>query len=377
MRANYSELFNLAYSTAISESVKDEIINHIDLPICESEIEISENIYEGLYFLDELAYSNMSEGVVNDIIDRVFEGCSEEYLEEVYEAYVKFSALAYISEDSKFIYGPDGKPVGSYLRTPRAVQDILDKAKRRADRKAKVDRAISSVKGAVKDAAIAAGNKATEIGKNISNTATAAKNSTIEAGKRAKEATVNKATQTANSLKKATEPARDIASYTAHRAAEGGKSLLNKVKGAVGKVKDWWNDYTSRAKAYGDARRQPKYYKSSANTNNNPAPKAEEPKTVQDYKQLNLLDQKPAEVEAGKKEEEKPAEVETGKKEEESVEEKPAEEPAPKRRGRPKGSKNKNKNVDTASSKETASSIANSADTENAANDAEKKTVSA
>ena len=98
MAVNYIELFNLAYSTSISESVKEEIINNIKLPIFESEIEISENIYESIYFLDELAYSNMSEELVNSIIDDVFEGFSEEYLEEVYEAYVRAKTLMYISE---------------------------------------------------------------------------------------------------------------------------------------------------------------------------------------------------------------------------------------------------------------------------------------
>lgn len=98
MAVPYIDLFNLAYSTTISESVKDEIINHIDLPITESATEFSEDVYESLVFLDNMAYSGMSESVVNELIDKVFDGCSEEYLEEVYEAYIRAKALAYICE---------------------------------------------------------------------------------------------------------------------------------------------------------------------------------------------------------------------------------------------------------------------------------------
>ena len=98
MAVPYIDLFNLAYSTSISESLKSEILESTNLPLFESEITIDKDIYESIYFLDELAYSNMSEGLINSIIDDVFEGCSEEYLEEVYEAYVRAKALMYISE---------------------------------------------------------------------------------------------------------------------------------------------------------------------------------------------------------------------------------------------------------------------------------------
>ena len=100
MTVPYIDLFNLAYSTTISESLKDEIINQIEFPITESALELPEGIYESILFLDNMAYSEMSEAVVNELIDRIFEGCSEEYLEEVYEAYIRAKALAYICEDA-------------------------------------------------------------------------------------------------------------------------------------------------------------------------------------------------------------------------------------------------------------------------------------
>lgn len=100
MTVPYIDLFNLAYSTTISESVKDEIISQINLPVTESALEFPEDIYESIVFLDKMACSGISEGVVNEIIDKVFEGCSEEYLEEVYEAYIRAKALAYVCEDA-------------------------------------------------------------------------------------------------------------------------------------------------------------------------------------------------------------------------------------------------------------------------------------
>ena len=100
MTVNYKELFDLAYSTRISESLKDEILTIVELPIQESTIELPQDIYESIYFLDNLAYSNMSEDLANEMIDRVFEGCSEEYIEEVYEAYIQAKAIQYVCEEA-------------------------------------------------------------------------------------------------------------------------------------------------------------------------------------------------------------------------------------------------------------------------------------
>ena len=130
MAVPYIDLFNLVYSTTISESVKDEIINHIELPVTESATEFSEDVYESLVFLDNMAYSGMSESVVNELIDKVFDGCSEEYLEEVYEAYIRAKALAYICEDDS----PESWNSKTYkknITTPRAIKELEDKAKAR------------------------------------------------------------------------------------------------------------------------------------------------------------------------------------------------------------------------------------------------------
>ena len=130
MTVPYIDLFNLAYSTTISESVKEEIINHIELPLTEAAFEISDSAYESIVFLDSMAYSDMSEAVVNELIDRVFQGCNEEYLEEVYEAYIRVKALAYVCEDdSPESWNP--KTYKKNITTPRAIKELEDKAKAR------------------------------------------------------------------------------------------------------------------------------------------------------------------------------------------------------------------------------------------------------
>ena len=140
MAVPYIDLFNLAYSTSISESVKNEIIDSIGLPIFESEIEVPEDIYESIYFLDELAYSDMSEELISSIIDDVFEGFSEEYLEEVYEAYVRAKALMYISEGAA--------PIGlTGLR--KEFNDVANEKPKKSLFKRIVGGAADKIKGAV------------------------------------------------------------------------------------------------------------------------------------------------------------------------------------------------------------------------------------
>lgn len=291
MAVNYTKLFDVAYSTSIPESVKEAVFDRVELPITEG-LELSSDICECVRFLDNLAYSNMSEDLANSIIDDVFEGCSEEYIEEVYEAYVQAKSVQYISEadpdydpskysGDKFSYftkkgtarkGSYGLPMAVRERMrqeaqgKRAAKEKVQKAEARKEaikgffNKAKegVSNTVNAAKNAVeagksaanqvKNSAIEAKNKAvgtaSATGKAIQNKATEvgtnAKNAAIEAGQK---------------VKSATEPVRDLASYTAHKAVEGGKSFLNKIKGAVGKVKEWGKNYMAQAKAYGDTKR--------------------------------------------------------------------------------------------------------------------------
>lgn len=137
MTVNYKELFDLAYSTRISESLKDEILTIVELPIQESTIELPQDIYESIYFLDNLAYSNMSEDLANEMIDRVFEGCSEEYLEQVYEAYVQAKAIQYVCEGAA--------PIG--LKAIERESKAREEAQRRKEeRKQAVGKAVNNFK---------------------------------------------------------------------------------------------------------------------------------------------------------------------------------------------------------------------------------------
>lgn len=294
---DYNKLFDVAYSTSIPESVKETIFEKLEVPVMESE-EISEEVLYYVNFLDKMAYSDMSESLTDEIIERVMGNLDEAFVEEIYEEYIRLKSLGYINEADLPVgltglkKMQDADRDAKYDAFRKKFQQSLD---RRAKEQARAqtinniktgvgnaaNKAKEGIKGAfnsAKGALAAAGNKAAELGKSAVNaTATAAnnaknaatstaqnvankatevgtniKNKAAEIGANAK----NAAVEAGNKIKAATEPARDVASYTAHKAAEGGKSVLDKVKGAVGKVKNWWNDYKAKAKAYGDTKRQ-------------------------------------------------------------------------------------------------------------------------
>lgn len=136
MAVNYSELFNFLYSTRIPESLKDEVLNIIELPIQES-IELPSYMHECVSFLDSLAYSNMSEELINELIDNVFEGCSEEFMEEVLEAYIQIKACEYITEEAA--------PVGlaGIAKENKAREEAAKRAKARREA---VGKAVDSFK---------------------------------------------------------------------------------------------------------------------------------------------------------------------------------------------------------------------------------------
>lgn len=141
MTVNYKELFDLAYSTRISESLKDEILSIVELPIQESTIELPQDIYESIYFLDTLAYSSMSEDLANEMIDRVFEDYSEEYLEQVYEAYIQAKAIQYVREEAA--------PVG--LKAIERENKAREAAQaKKEERKRAVGKAVGDFKEGVK-----------------------------------------------------------------------------------------------------------------------------------------------------------------------------------------------------------------------------------
>lgn len=235
MAVNYNKLFDVAYSTEIPESIKEAVFEKLDIPVLES-CECSSEVLYYMDFLDKMAYSNMSESLIDEIIDRVIGNLDEAFVEEIYEEYVKHKSLEYVSEADL--------PIGLAAMRRMEKQKHEDNY-RNLEKKIQRKKDIKQAKQNVKDTV----NKTKEGIKGAFNTA---KNAAVEAGNKAKEV----ATKKGEEIKAATQPARDIASYTAHKAKEGGKSVLDKVKGAVGKVKNWWNDYKAKAKAYGDTKRQ-------------------------------------------------------------------------------------------------------------------------
>ena len=85
---NYKSLFNLLYSTEISEATKAEIIDKIQEPVLES-CEAEPLVETYLELLDTLVYSTASESLIYNIIDETFSQLSEEVINEVSDEWVK------------------------------------------------------------------------------------------------------------------------------------------------------------------------------------------------------------------------------------------------------------------------------------------------
>ena len=85
---NYIALFNLLYSTEISEATKDEIVNKINTSISES-YEVKPIVETYLELLDTLVFSTASESLIYNIIDEAFSQLSEETINEVSNEWVK------------------------------------------------------------------------------------------------------------------------------------------------------------------------------------------------------------------------------------------------------------------------------------------------
>ena len=85
---DYQTLFNLLYSTEISEATKDEIISKIGEPIEES-AEVDELAETYMELLDTLVFSTASEELIDNIIEETFSSLDEEFINEVSDEWVK------------------------------------------------------------------------------------------------------------------------------------------------------------------------------------------------------------------------------------------------------------------------------------------------
>ena len=86
---NYEALFNLMYSTEISEATKESIISNLDFSICESTEGTLPVMEAYIDLLDTLVLSTASEALIYDIIDEVFSSVDEAIINEVSDQWIK------------------------------------------------------------------------------------------------------------------------------------------------------------------------------------------------------------------------------------------------------------------------------------------------
>lgn len=120
---DYKELFDVAYSNTLPESVKDSIIDKVLESIGEELNEdLSEKDSHYVVFLNTLVESKMSIETINSVLDKTFENVSEEVINEVSDAWKKAKATEYINrrkeqvdkmvKPQRSMLGTDTSPVG-------------------------------------------------------------------------------------------------------------------------------------------------------------------------------------------------------------------------------------------------------------------------
>ena len=199
---DYIALFNLLYSTEISEATKDEIINKINAGISES-YEVKPIIGTYMELLDTLVFSTASESLIYNIIDEAFSQLSEEVINEVSNEWVK-------------------KKVGDSLKA----------------RQSAVDSANKSVKSGV--VGLSQLRRQDQAQQNL------------DRGKEKAASIMNKVERRKEAAK-----AENTNPYTPKAEAPKKEGALGKLKSAVGKVKSWASnvdktpDYVGLSRAIG------------------------------------------------------------------------------------------------------------------------------
>ena len=126
---NYNSLFNLLYSTEISEATKEDIINKIQEPIIES-CEVEPLVETYLELLDTLVYSTASESLIYNIIDETFSQLSEEAINEVSDEWIKRKTEAGLKSREKAYNQAKGNIVGlSSLNRASKARERLERGR--------------------------------------------------------------------------------------------------------------------------------------------------------------------------------------------------------------------------------------------------------
>lgn len=150
---NYNSLFNLIYSTEISEATKDSIIGRIDFPIYES-TEVQPIVETYIDLLDTLVLSTASEALIYNIIDEVFLSVDEAIINEVSDEWVKRKTEAGLKSRKETLDKANKSlksgAIGlSQFRNQEKAQQRYDKGVEQATARTPKTEATSKLKSAV------------------------------------------------------------------------------------------------------------------------------------------------------------------------------------------------------------------------------------
>ena len=265
---NYSELFNVAYSTSISEDVKEAIFSKVNMLISEAKETSESRSY--INFLDSMAFSGMSEELTDEIIERVLGNLDESFVEEIYEEYIRVKSVQYINEYN----GPIG-----LASLNRQAQEREAKEQKATERKESFKDAFDTAKN------------------NLLNKVNNVKQVTSDKAKEVGQVVSNKANEIKSNVKQTAETAKNVAGYTGHLAKGASKTVMDKVKGAVNKVKNWWGDYKQKANDWAKNKNKSEVQPTTS-TKPQPTPSSKVKKAVIDM----AADNKPVKIDSQKEE---------------------------------------------------------------------------
>ena len=115
----YNKLFDVLYTTEISEEAKALIVEKLNIQIDEN----AEACSPYVEYINTLINSNITEACLSDILDATFGKLSEAEVEAITEEFIKSSVISYISEAGFKLYG-DPRPIGlTGLRKEAAKQE--------------------------------------------------------------------------------------------------------------------------------------------------------------------------------------------------------------------------------------------------------------
>jgi hypothetical protein len=227
---NYKEIFEVAYSTKISEKAKDIVFEKLCNKVEISESEVNPQVEACLEVLDSLIYSTASKELMENIIDEMFYNASEEFINEISAEFVRKKAEDALAKRRMAHIDADYKKTVAKNDLKDAMKDAhsnkegwIDKVNKAEGEYNKASQNLENAKNRVNRAKKLMNYGKPTLKDKIGNAANAVKDNASKVGGAIKSG----ASKVANAVKT--------------NAPKVASTAVGKLKSVAGKVKDWYN----------------------------------------------------------------------------------------------------------------------------------------